>query len=139
MGVRSIGPYITFLGGLITAITLTISALIGWVMAYPGVAQDGAVLKTLYYMGFALGGVGYSVPMGLLIAGVSVSAGFAKLLPKWLIWFGIIVAIFGETSCLTLIFPGALPLIPLTRFPGFVWLIFAGFKLPKLALNKSDN
>jgi len=49
------------------------------------------------------------------------------------------VAIFGETSCLTLIFPGALPLIPLTRFPGFVWLIFAGFKLPKLALNKSDN
>ena len=26
--------------------------------------------------------------------------------------------------------PGALPLVPLTRFPGFVWLIAMGLALP---------
>jgi hypothetical protein len=31
---------------------------------------------------------------------------------------------------LNLVFPRVLYLIPLTRFPGFVWLIAAGFALP---------
>src|SRR6266550_1706073 len=32
-------------------------------MAYPGIAQETAVLRALYYLGFAIG-VGFSVPMG---------------------------------------------------------------------------
>jgi hypothetical protein len=35
----------------------------------------------------------------------------------------------GELSALSLIVPNALFLIPLTRFPGFAWLIVAGFNL----------
>ena len=42
-----------------------------------------------------------------------------------------ILAVVGELSWFNLIFPKALFLIPLTRFPGFVWLIAVGFKLPK--------
>jgi hypothetical protein len=42
---------------------------------------------------------------------------------------GIVLGIIGELSALSLIVPQALFLIPLTRFPGFVWLILAGFKL----------
>src|SRR5262245_13403353 len=69
--------------------------------------------------------------MGLLIAGICVPAAFLKLLPKWLIVFGMIIAVIGELSWLDLITSKALPLIPLTRFPAFVWLIAAGFALPK--------
>jgi hypothetical protein len=48
-------------------------------MAYPGVAQDPTLTQTLYRLQFALGGPGFSVPFGLLIAGVSITAGFTKL------------------------------------------------------------
>ena len=131
LGSKAAGSYIALFGGFMTACNLALSALILWVMAYPGIAQDAAVNRALYYLVFAIGGVGYSVPLGLLIAGVSVTAGFMKLLPKWMVWFGISLAIFGETSFLSLVFPKLLFLIPLTRFPGFIWLIIAGFMLPK--------
>ena len=131
LGVRAAGPYIALFGGLATSFNIMVSSFALWAMAYPGIAQDGAVLRGLYYFMFACGGVGFSVPLGLLVAGVSVSAGFARLLPKWIVAFGIILAIVGELSWFNLILPKALFLIPSTRFPGFVWLIAAGFSLPK--------
>jgi len=99
-------------------------------MAYPGIAQETAVLRALYYLGFAIGGVGFSVPMGLLIAGLSIPAAIMKLLPKWLVVSGFALWLIGELTALNLVMPQALFLIPLTRFPGFVWLIVAGFALP---------
>jgi hypothetical protein len=68
--------------------------------------------------------------MGLLIAGLSVPAAIMKLLPKWLVVSGFALGIIGELSALNLAIPQALFLIPLTRFPGFIWLIAAGFALP---------
>lgn len=131
LGVRVAGAHIALFGGLMTAFNMAASALVLWVMAYPGIAQDPAVLRALYYLTFALGGVGFSVPMGLLIAGVSIPAAFFKLLPKWLVVFGLVLAVIGELSALSLVIPNALFLIPLTRFPAFIWLIGAGFALPK--------
>ncbi len=40
------------------------------------------------------------------------------------------LAVAGELSWLSFVIPGALFLIPLTRFPGFVWLIATGIALP---------
>ena len=99
-------------------------------MSYPGIAQDATLLQAFYRLNFALGGPGFSVPFGVLIAGVSVTAGFSKLLPKWLVIPGIAIAVIGELSWLDILFPKALLLIPLARFPGFAWLIAAGFALP---------
>jgi hypothetical protein len=65
------------------------------------------------------------------MAGVSIPSAFMKLLPKWLVVFGIFLAVCGELSWLNLVFPKTLFLIPLTRFPGFVWLVATGFLLPK--------
>jgi hypothetical protein len=67
-----------------------------------------------------------------LIAGVSVTAGFAKLLPKWIVIFGLVIAVAGELSWLEILLPKALFLIPFTRFPGFIWMIAAGFALPRV-------
>jgi hypothetical protein len=131
LGIQAAGTYIALFGGLMTAVNLALSALVLWVMAYPDMAQDTSTIRALYYIVFAVGGVGYSVPLGIFFAGVSVSAGFAKLLPKWLVIFGLILAASGEFSWFSLIFPNMLFLIPITRFLGFVWLIIAGFKLPK--------
>jgi hypothetical protein len=139
LGVRAAGAFIALFGGLMTAFNIAAGALIIWVMAYPGIAQDSSALRALYYLAFAFGGVGFSVPLGLLIAGICIPAAFMKLLPRWLIVFGLVIAVIGESSWLTLIMPKALPLIPLTRFPGFIWLIVAGFALPGARLIRESN
>jgi hypothetical protein len=130
LGVRAAGAHIALFGGLLAAFNIAASALILWVMSYPGIAQDAGVLRALYYLVFSIGGVGFSVPMGLLIAGLSVPAAIMKLLPKWLVVVGFALGVIGELSALSLVIPKALFLIPLTRFPGFLWLIAAGFALP---------
>jgi hypothetical protein len=131
LGVRTAGLYIALFGGLATSVNMMISTLILWVMTYPDIAQNTALTRALYYQSYAFGGPGYSVPLGLLFAGVSIYAGFHKLLPRWIVILGIVSAIFGELSWLNLIFPQALFLIPLTRFPGFIWMIATGFALSK--------
>ena len=131
LGVRAAGAHIALFGGLMAAFDIAISALVLWVMAYPGIAQETGVLRALYYAVFSIGGVGFSVPMGLLVAGLSVPSMIMKLMPKWLVLFGLALGIIGELSALSLVIPSLLFLIPLTRFPSFIWLILAGFKLPK--------
>jgi hypothetical protein len=131
LGVRAAGAHIALFGGLMLAFNQAIASLVLWVMAYPGIAQDASLTRALYYVVYAIGGVGYSVPLGLLIAGVSVSAGMMRLLPKWLAVLGILLAVCGELSWFSLISLKLLFLIPLTRFPGFLWLIATGFLLPK--------
>jgi hypothetical protein len=131
LGVRAAGTDIALFGGFATAINMMASSSVLWAMSYPGIAREPALLQALYRLTFALGGPGFSVPLGLLIAGVSITAGFTKLLPKWIVILGIVLAVIGELSWLDILFPQALPLIPLTRFPGFVWMISAGLALPK--------
>ena len=129
LGVKAVGPSIALLGGLLTTVNMVVGCMVGWTMVFPGVAADEGVLRALYYVGFGLGGVGYSVPIGLLFAGIAVPAGFMRLLPRWVVVYGIVLGVIGEASCLALLSPGLTLLIPLTRFPGFIWMIFAGFML----------
>jgi hypothetical protein len=128
-GVNAVGPSIALLGGLLVSADVVVSSLIGWTMAFPGVAADDGAVRALYYLSFGIGGVGYSVPLGLLIAGIAVPSGFMKLLPRWMVVFGIVLGVIGEASAFALLSPKLTMLIPLTRFPGFIWLIFAGFML----------
>jgi hypothetical protein len=139
LGVRAAGAQIALFGGMMAAFNIAISALVLWVMAYPGVAQETGVLRALYYVVFSIGGVGFSVPMGLLIAGLSVPSMVMKLMPKWLTVSGLTLGIIGELSALSLVIPTLLFLIPLTRFPSFIWLILAGFRLPKSIATARGN
>ncbi|HET6253225.1 MAG TPA: hypothetical protein VFE32_04100 [Puia sp.] len=131
LGVKAAGPSIALFGGLLTTVTVCISSLTGWTLAFPGVAADDGVVRGLYFLSFAIGGVGYSVPMGLLIAGIAVPAGFMRLLPRWMVVAGVILGLIGESSTLALLAPKLTLLIPLTRFPGFIWLMIAGFMLAR--------
>jgi len=131
LGVSAAGPYIALFGGFFTVFNSSISHLVMWTMTRPDIAQNASILSPLYFLSYVFGGPGFSIPMGLLIAGVSVAAGFRRLLPKWIVIFGLLLAAAGELSWLHLLFfPKLLFLIPLTRFPGFIWLIVAGFAMP---------
>ena len=133
LGVRAAGPYTALFGGFAVVFNGMAASFLLWVMVHPGIAQDPTLLRALYYLSYDFGGPGFSVPMGLLLAGVCVPAAFLKLLPKRVVGFGLVLAVCGELSWLNLIAPKALFLIPLVRFPSFVWLIATGFLLPRVA------
>jgi hypothetical protein len=130
LGMKVAGVEIALFGGFASSIFLALSAMTGWVLSQPGVATEAGALRTLQLLGFITGGPGHVVALGLLLAGVSVPAAFARLLPRWLVWLGLIVAAIAELSTLSLILPMAAILLPLGRFPAFIWLIGAGFSMP---------
>lgn len=128
---QAAGVTIALFGGLAASFDMALSSMVQWTVAQPGIADNADLTRALYFLLFAAGGPGYSVPLGLLIAGIGVTAGFMRLLPRWLAVSGVLLGVIGELSSLSLVVPGALFLIPLTRFPGFLWLIAAGFTLPR--------
>jgi hypothetical protein len=132
LGSRAAGTYIALFGGFLVVADAFAGTMASWAMIHPSVAPYSGAVIALYYVAYGLGGPGFSIPMGLLIAGISITAAFMKVLPRWVIVFGLILAAAGELSWLHLVlFPKLLFLIPLTRFPGFIWLISVGFLLPK--------
>ena len=137
LGVKAAGADIALFGGLAAAFNSLVAASVLWVMAHPGIAEDATLTHALYYLQFALGGPGYSVPLGLLVAGVSITAGFMRLLPRGVVACGLAIAFVGEISWFSLFFSRATFLVPLTKFPAFVWLIAAGFALPTMTARVS--
>lgn len=131
MGVRAAGTNITLLGGLTATIGLMLSGLAGWVLSVPEVTTSVPVVKAIDSLNFLCGGVFYAVGFGLLAAGVSVTSYFMRLLPRWIAALGMLVAVTGELSSLSLIAYPANFFIPITRFVGFIWMLLAAVALTK--------
>jgi hypothetical protein len=139
LGVRAAGTNIALFGGFATAISMMVGNAVLCTMTLPQVSHDPALLVALYFIGYHIGGPGFSVPFGLLMAGISIPALFTRLVPRWISILGIILAVCGELSSLNILFPQTLPLIPLTRFPGFLWAIAMGFALPTAASKPNQD
>jgi hypothetical protein len=131
MGVRAAGTNITLLGGVVAAIALFFSGIAGWVLSVQDVSDSAAVVKAIYFLSFLCGGVLYAIGFGLFAAGVSVTSYFTRLLPRWLAFLGIFVAITGELSWFSLIAYPANFFIPITRFVGFLWMLLAAVALTR--------
>ncbi len=131
LGIHRGGLNIATFGGFAAAIFIAISGLCAWILSQPFIASEPGITRGIQLLGFASGGTGNVVMSGLLIAGLSVTAGLAKLLPKWVMWSGLILAAISVLSMLNMIFEPASILLPIGRFLGIIWMIIAGFKLKK--------
>ena len=129
--VRAAGVNIAFFGGLTATFALILSGLSGWVVSLPDIAASAPLAKAIYFFSFLSGGVAYAVGFGLLAAGVSTTSYFTRLLPRWLVVLGMIVAVAGEFSSLSLVAYPANFLIPITRYLGFIWMLFVAVKLTR--------
>jgi hypothetical protein len=123
LGVRAAGTNIALLGGLIATIAMLLSGAVGWILSVPEVLESAQLMKAIAFLNFLLGGTVFSVGFGLLAAGVSVTSYFMRLLPRWMVAVGMLVAIAGELSSFSLIAYPANFFIPITRFVGFIWMI----------------
>ena len=117
--------------GLSATFALILSGLSGWVVSLPDIAASAPLAKAIYFFSFLSGGVAYAVGFGLLAAGVSTTSYFTRLLPRWLVVLGMIVAVAGEFSSLSLLAYPANFLIPITRYLGFIWMLFVAVKLTR--------
>ncbi|MCU1347228.1 MAG: hypothetical protein JWO56_258 [Acidobacteria bacterium] len=132
LGVRAAGELIALYGGFGASLALAASGLGSWVLSILGTKGGvGDIVQTLHLLTFAAGGPAAVVLLGLFLAGVSVSGGLASLIPRWVMWLGLTVALVAEFSSLLLLFPRLASLLPLARFPSLVWLIAVGATLPR--------
>jgi hypothetical protein len=131
MGVRAAGTNITLLGGVVAAMALFFSGIAGWVLSVSDISDSVAVVKAIYFLSFLCGGVLYAIGFGLFAAGISVTSYFMRLLPRWLTFVGILLAIIGELSWFSLITYPANFFIPITRFAGFIWMLLAAVALTR--------
>lgn len=129
LGIRAAGTTISLLGGFGAAAFVALSGCVMWAVAQPGATESVAVVQSLYFLSFLFGGMAYAVTFGLLVAGVTITGYFSRLLPKWLAVFGMVIAIAGELSSLSLVIPVANFLIPITRYLGFIWLVIVALQL----------
>jgi hypothetical protein len=131
LGVRAAGTNIALLGGLIATMALILSGIVGWILSVPEVLASTPVVKMVNFLNFLLGGVVFSVGFGLLAAGVSVTCYFTRLLRRWLVAFGMLMALTGELSSLSLVAYPANFFIPITRYLGFIWMISVAVALAR--------
>lgn len=131
LGIRVPGPNIAFFGGLSASILAATSGLLTWALGQAAVGVPAPVVRLLSDIVFALGGVGFVVGIGLLMAGIAVPALVLSLVPRWLAWAGMVIAVASELSFFALLWPDLDALLPIGRFGGLVWLIAIGFLLPR--------
>ena len=131
LGVRAAGTSIALLGGLIATIALILSGSVGWILSVPEVLASTPIVKAVNVLNFLLGGVVFAVGFGLLAAGVSVTCYFMRLLPRWLVAFGMLLAFTGEASSLSLVAFPANFFIPITRYLGFIWMFSVAVALTR--------
>jgi hypothetical protein len=133
LGVKAAGAMIALYGGFAASAAVAAGSIVLWVMTRPGVADNVPLTQALYSLDYGLDGLGYAVSLALLMAGVSVTGLLYRLVPKWIAILGLVLAVFGVLSWFNIEFRPAMFFIPLTRLPGFVWMIAVGFALPKAA------
>ena len=130
LGIRVPGPGISFFGGTVASAMLMLSALLTWVLSRPEITTDGTLTHALAFISFAIGGFGFVIGMGLLVAGIAVPALILNLMPRWFAWAGLVIAALSELSFLAMTIEPLQFLLPVGRFGGLLWLVGAGFLLP---------
>jgi hypothetical protein len=130
LGIRAAGESIAFLGGIGVTVMLILSALASWSLTRPGIGETAGAVPALQAISFAGGGPGFAVLLGLFIAGVSIPAGLHRLMPRWLMYLGIVVAVACELASLSLLNFKAAYFIPVGRFVSIVWMIGVSLTLP---------
>ncbi len=116
------GVYIALFGGIVAAIFLGISGLSTWALSQPGVATDVGSMRLAQLMTFGSGGFAHVGALGLFMAGISVPCLFTRLIPKWICWFGLIVAGICELATLSMISPQLSVLLPAGQI-RFIYLV----------------
>ena len=139
LGVRSAGESIASLGGVGATTMLVLSALTNWSLTRPGIPQAQGAAAALRAISFAAAGPGFAVLLGFFVAGVSLAAGLHKSLPRWLMWFGIVIGLACELAAFTVLDFKAGYFIPVGRFVSIIWMLGVALTLPMSVTDSTEG
>ena len=128
-GERRAPPRLASGGGALAAVSLLVSALLGWVLALTAASLELNLVGTLRSLNFLTGGVAHVVSLGLFVGATSIAALRAEALPRWILWLGLVAAALSILSLASLIWFPATILLPLGRLLSLIWSISVGFVL----------
>lgn len=128
LGGRAAGTQIAMFGGVAASVLLTISAAVLWVTPQ---TSDPALGHALRLIMFAVGGPACVAAQGLLIAGIAITAALHGFVRRGWMLAGVAIALIAELSVLVLIVPALVPLLPLARFLGLIWMVGFAAVLPR--------
>jgi hypothetical protein len=126
LGVAAPAATIALTGGIVAAGALGLTGLLAWTLSRPEVSGDGALVTTLYYLVFLVGGAGHIVSLGLLVGGMAISGQLSRSVAR----AGLAIAGLCELTTLVLVWPKLGPILPVARVSALVWLVVAGARLP---------
>lgn len=129
--INAAGVTIALAGGLGAMAMLLLSALTTWSLTRPGISTADGAVRALQALAFAGGGPGFVVPLGIFVAGVSVTAGLYRVIPRWLMVLGLVIAVGCELASFTLVYWNAAYFIPFGRFLSILWMICIAIALPR--------
>jgi hypothetical protein len=131
LGITAPGAVIALAGGLLAAGSLALSGLISWTSAQVASIASPALAQALNDLSFAAGSAGFVVPLGLLLAGVSVPSLIRRLTPRPWAWFGLVVAAISVLSTFILLTSALDPTLPVGRFGSLIFLVAISLVLPR--------
>ena len=120
---------IALAGGSVAAALLATSGLISLALTGSHGADNLALLQFGQRLSTALGGTGFALFTGLLIAGIAVTGLLGRLLPAPLAVTGLALALVCELAVLTTLTSSLDFLLPVARFGGLFWLVAAALTL----------
>ncbi|WP_329114999.1 DUF4386 domain-containing protein [Streptomyces sp. NBC_01353] len=118
-----------FAGGLLASGALASSAVLTWTLGRLPQEAPAALARALADLSFLAGGLGYAVSFALLAAGTSLAARGSGLLPRACATTGLVIAAAGLAATLTLLVLDFGYLLPVVRFGGLAWLVWAAIAL----------
>lgn len=107
------------------------SGCVTWLLSRPEITSDVTLAHALAFLAFITGGVGFVVGIGLLVAGIAVPSLILRFMPRWLAWTGLVIAGLSELSFQSMAIEPLQFLLPIGRSGGLLWLVAAGFLLPR--------
>lgn len=132
VGDKGLLPGLTSVGGVLSAVFLLASALLGFagfalVLLAPG--GDLGLVGTLRQANFLSGGTLHVASLGVFVGATSIAARRAKALPRWIPWLGFVQATIAILSLASLFVYYANAFILFGRMLGFVWCVAVGIVL----------
>ncbi|MFI1281120.1 DUF4386 domain-containing protein [Streptomyces sp. NPDC020858] len=116
-------------GGLLASGALASSAALTWTLGRLPEEAPAALARALADLSFLAGGLGYAVSFALLAAGTCLAARGSGLLPRACATTGLVIAASGLAATLMLLVFDFSYLLPVVRFGGTAWLVWAALAL----------
>lgn len=127
LGVSAPGPVIGLAGGILASAFLALTGLLAWTAR--GVTQDADLATALRDLSFAAGGPAHATFLGILMLGIAIPMLLTGI-RRGVAIAGLVIAVAGELSSLTLLASDLAALVALTRFGGLIWLVAVSLVLP---------